>query len=113
MTLRARLGRLESAARSRTPLVWDLFIKASAGKVPLTDDEKASIAPQLSSFLAYAEQVQQVATSGVPPTSHPFGGASEWRDDEPQPSLPREDALAQAPDADRPHGLFKVPRVIG
>ena len=86
---------------------------ARLSRLELTDDEKASIAPQLSSFLAYAEQVQQVATSGVPPTSHPFGGASEWRDDEPQPSLPREDALAQAPDADRPHGLFKVPRVIG
>ena len=91
----------------------DIERLARLARLELTDDEKALIAPQLSSFLAYAEQVQQVATSGVPPTSHPFGGATEWRDDEPRPSLPRQEALAQAPEADRPHGLFKVPRVIG
>ena len=86
---------------------------AALAHLELDDTELDLFARQLGDILAYAEQVQQVATSGVPPTSHPFGGASEWRDDEPQPSLPREDALAQAPDADRPHGLFKVPRVIG
>jgi aspartyl/glutamyl-tRNA(Asn/Gln) amidotransferase C subunit len=69
----------------------DIERLARLSRLELTDDEKALIAPQLSSFLAYAEQVQQVATSGVPP----------------------QEALAQAPEADRPHGLFKVPRVIG
>jgi Asp-tRNA(Asn)/Glu-tRNA(Gln) amidotransferase C subunit len=35
------------------------------------------------------------------------------RDDVVRPSLPREEALAAAPDADIPAGLFKVPRVLG
>ena len=35
---------------------------ARLARLELTDDEKTLIAPQLASFLAYAEQVQQVAT---------------------------------------------------
>jgi aspartyl-tRNA(Asn)/glutamyl-tRNA(Gln) amidotransferase subunit C len=86
---------------------------ARLARLELTEEEKTLITPQLSSFLAYAEQVQQVATAGVPPTSHPFGTAGSWRDDTAQPSLPREEALSQAPEADLAHGLFKVPRVLG
>ena len=86
---------------------------ARLARLELTEHEKALITPQLSSFLAYAEQVQNVATAGVPPTSHPFGALGAWREDTPEPCLPRTDALAQAPDADRTAGLFKVPRVLG
>ena len=100
---------------------------ARLARLELTEAEIALITPQLSNFLAYAEQVQQVDTSGVPPTSHPLGtlGALrpstssgrpepvEGRDDTPQPSLPRSEALSQAPDADERAGLFKVPRVLG
>lgn len=93
---------------------------ARLARLELTEQEKALITPQLSAFLAYAEQVQNVDTSGVPPTSHPFGTLGAWRpepvegrDDTPQPSLQRDQALAQAPEADRGAGLFKVPRVLG
>lgn len=86
---------------------------ARLARLELTDHEKALLTPQLSAFLAYAEHVQDVATSGVPPTSHPLGTAGAWREDVPQPSLPRDEALSQAPEADVEHGLFKVPRVLG
>ena len=86
---------------------------ARLARVELTEHEKALITPQLSNFLAYAEQVQQVATAGVPPTSHPLGSIGAWREDAPVPCLPREEALSQARDADVAAGLFKVPRVIG
>jgi aspartyl-tRNA(Asn)/glutamyl-tRNA(Gln) amidotransferase subunit C len=86
---------------------------ARLARLALTDEEKAFITPQLSRFLAYAEQVQQVATAGVPPTSHPLGTIGSWRDDTPRPSLPRAEALSQAPEADLESGLFKVPRVLG
>jgi aspartyl-tRNA(Asn)/glutamyl-tRNA(Gln) amidotransferase subunit C len=89
---------------------------ARLARIELTEHEKTLLTPQLSSFLAYAEQVQQVATSGVPPTSHPLivdGTPATWRDDDPQPCLPRADALARAPEADVENGLFKVPRVLG
>src|SRR5919106_4498627 len=87
---------------------------ARLARIELTEHETALLTPQLSSFLAYAEQVQQVATSGVPPTSHPLivdRTPETWRNDDPQPCLPRAEALAQAPEADVENGLFKVPRV--
>jgi aspartyl-tRNA(Asn)/glutamyl-tRNA(Gln) amidotransferase subunit C len=86
---------------------------ARLARLELTEQEKALIPPQLSRFLAYAEQVQQVATTGVPPTSHPLGAAGSWREDTAQPSLSRDEALSQAPEAAPAQGLFKVPRVLG
>jgi aspartyl/glutamyl-tRNA(Asn/Gln) amidotransferase C subunit len=80
-----------------------------------SSQNKRRLTPQLP-VLAYAEQVQQVATTGVPPTSHPLGTTSgtnvSWRDDIPQASLDRTEALSQAPEADVARGLFKVPRVL-
>jgi aspartyl-tRNA(Asn)/glutamyl-tRNA(Gln) amidotransferase subunit C len=86
---------------------------ARLARLELTEDEKTLLTGHLSNFLAYAEQVQKIATSGVPPTSHPLGTVGSWRDDSLRASLPRKDALAQAPEADVGAGLFKVPRVIG
>jgi aspartyl-tRNA(Asn)/glutamyl-tRNA(Gln) amidotransferase subunit C len=86
---------------------------ARLARLDLTESEKTQLTPQLSSFLAYAEQVQQVATSGVPPTSHPLAGAGSWRDDIVVPSLARDEVLSQAPEPDLANGLFKVPRVLG
>ncbi len=91
----------------------DLTRVASLARLALTDDEHELFARQLAQVLDYARQVQSVETSGVPPTSHPTGATSPLRDDEVQPSLARDAALAQAPDAERAAGLFKVPRVIG
>ena len=53
-----------------------------------------------------------LTTAGVPPTSHPLATVGAWRDDVPQPSIDRRDAVAQAPEADLERGLFKVPRVL-
>ena len=85
---------------------------AHLARLELTDDEKDLFARQLAGILAYAEQIQRVATEGVPPTSH-AGEAAMMRDDEIRPSLPREASLAAAPDGDVGAGLFKVPRVLG
>jgi aspartyl-tRNA(Asn)/glutamyl-tRNA(Gln) amidotransferase subunit C len=85
---------------------------ARLARLELTEHEKTLLTPQLSSFLAYAEQVQQIATAGVPPTSHPLATVSAWRDDVPETSLDRTEAVAQASEGDVERGLFKVPRVL-
>ena len=85
---------------------------ARLARLELTADEKELFARQLADILAYAEQIQRVPTDGVEPTSH-AGDAAALRDDVVVPSLPREESLAAAPDADVPNGLFKVPRVLG
>jgi aspartyl-tRNA(Asn)/glutamyl-tRNA(Gln) amidotransferase subunit C len=86
---------------------------AALAQLELTPDEKQLFTKQLAEILAYAEQVQAIDTAGVAATAHVLPGQQVERDDTPQPSLPVEDALANAPDADLDAGLFRVPRVIG
>ena len=86
---------------------------AELARLALTSDERALFTRQLADILAYAEQVQEVDTSGIPPTSHACASAESLRDDQERPCLSPDEALAAAPDADRVAGLFKVPRVLG
>jgi aspartyl-tRNA(Asn)/glutamyl-tRNA(Gln) amidotransferase subunit C len=91
----------------------DLKNLARLARLELTADELALFSRQLSDFLAYADQVRQIDTDGVPPTSHPARSTGALRDDVLRPSFSRDDVLAQAPEADGEAGLFKVPRVLG
>lgn len=86
---------------------------AALANLALTDEERETFARQLADILAYANEVSRVDTTGVPPTAHVLREETALREDEPRPSLPRADALANAPDAAREAGLFRVPRVIG
>jgi aspartyl-tRNA(Asn)/glutamyl-tRNA(Gln) amidotransferase subunit C len=86
---------------------------AALSHLELDDAEAELLTRQLAEFLAYAEQVQQLPTANIPPTTHVMAPRAPLRPDEPRPSLSPGDALGNAPDADRAGGLFKVPRVIG
>ena len=86
---------------------------ARLARLALTVDERDLFARQLTGILQYAEQLREVDTTGVAPTSHPLALSAPLRDDERRPSLPRDEALKRAPDADLAAGLFKVPRVLG
>ena len=85
---------------------------ATLARLELTGDEVTRFAEQLTAILAYADQVQQVDTSGVEPRIT-TAESTRWRDDELAPALPRDLLLDEAPAADRSAGLFKVPRVLG
>jgi aspartyl-tRNA(Asn)/glutamyl-tRNA(Gln) amidotransferase subunit C len=85
---------------------------AELARLELDDAEVDLFTRQLDEILGYAEQVQEVDTAGVSPTSHALSLEGAWRADEPAPSLSREDAFANAPSADRAAGLFKVPKVL-
>lgn len=64
---------------------------------------------QLAAILEAVSKVSELDLSGVEPTSHPLDLVNVWAEDELRPSLPREAALANAPD---PHeGAFRVPSV--
>jgi aspartyl-tRNA(Asn)/glutamyl-tRNA(Gln) amidotransferase subunit C len=83
---------------------------ARLARLALSDDEVEALRDQLSQILAYAEQVGEVATADVPPTSHPLPLANVLRADDPRPSLPVDDVLAGAPRAEQ--GRFHVPRIV-
>jgi aspartyl-tRNA(Asn)/glutamyl-tRNA(Gln) amidotransferase subunit C len=86
---------------------------ATLAHLALTDDEVALFRRQLADILDYVRQVQAEDTSGVTPMSHVIDEATSERADEPADGLPRVSALANAPEAARESGLFKVPRVVG
>jgi aspartyl-tRNA(Asn)/glutamyl-tRNA(Gln) amidotransferase subunit C len=86
---------------------------AQLARLALDEAELELFARQLAGILAYAEQLQEVDTRNVPPTSHPLALTAALREDEVRPSLPRDEALRAAPEPDPAAGLFKVPRVIG
>jgi aspartyl-tRNA(Asn)/glutamyl-tRNA(Gln) amidotransferase subunit C len=97
-----------------TPLsLADVERIAALANLELTDEEKELFRRQLAEILAYAEQVQAIDTSGVPATAHVLARHGAERQDAPKPSLAVREALANAPEAEREAGLFKVPRVIG
>jgi aspartyl-tRNA(Asn)/glutamyl-tRNA(Gln) amidotransferase subunit C len=85
---------------------------AALARLELTPDEIDLFSTQLADILAYADAVQQIDTTGVPPTSHVDAGLPVWRDDVVVPSIERERVLAGAPGTTPRSGLFKVPKVL-
>ena len=85
---------------------------AALAHVALTEEEAERLTRQLASVLEYAAQIRELDTSGVEPTAHVLGQLPIQRPDEPADSLPRADALANAPDAPQAQEFFRVPRVI-
>jgi aspartyl-tRNA(Asn)/glutamyl-tRNA(Gln) amidotransferase subunit C len=85
---------------------------AALANLELDADEIDVFAKQLGDILAYADQVQQIDTAGVPPTASVVTRHAADRPDAVRPSLDREAALANAPDAALDAGLFRVPRVL-
>ena len=86
---------------------------ASLAQIELDQAEIDLFGRQLAEILTYVEQLQRIDTTGVPPTASIVAAHAADRDDQVRPSLDRADAIANAPDAARQAGLFRVPRVIG
>lgn len=65
------------------------------------------MAGELSGILGHVDRIAELDLEDVKPTSHVVELENVLRPDEPRPSWPRDDVLAQAPDpAD---GAFRVP----
>jgi aspartyl-tRNA(Asn)/glutamyl-tRNA(Gln) amidotransferase subunit C len=80
---------------------------ARLARLALTDDEVERLTGELGKILDAVGVVSELDLSEVVPTSHPLDLVNVWADDEPRPSLPPEDVLANAPEAE--DGLFRVP----
>ena len=80
---------------------------AKLARLKVTDDEVDRMAEELSKILEHVETMNELDLEGVEPTSHVVDLTNVLREDVPRPGLPREQALAQAPDA--AEGGFRVP----
>ncbi len=80
---------------------------AKLARLSFSDEEIDRLAPELSKIVEYVEQMDRLELEGVEPTSHVVELQNVLREDVPRPSLPKERALEQAPDA--ADGGFRVP----
>jgi aspartyl-tRNA(Asn)/glutamyl-tRNA(Gln) amidotransferase subunit C len=92
------------------PVEIDVEHVARLARLALTDEEKDRFGRQLAVILEHAEKVGEVAPKDVPPTLHPVPRSNVLRPDEPWASLPQDEALAGAPQAE--DGRVKVPRIV-
>jgi aspartyl-tRNA(Asn)/glutamyl-tRNA(Gln) amidotransferase subunit C len=83
---------------------------AELAKLRLSEAEIEQYAGQLSAILEYAERLQEVDTSSVPPTPYILPLVNVMRDDVTEPCLSNEKALANAPDSE--DGFFRVRAVF-
>lgn len=83
---------------------------AELSRLALTPEEVERMRVQLHGILEKFEEIKALDVAGVEPTTQAVPVASVTRPDVPAPSLPREQALANAPAAYE--GCFRVPRVI-
>ncbi len=80
---------------------------ARLARLALTEEEIDRFAGQLDAILEAVGKVAELDLSGVEPTLHPLALSNVLAEDAPRPSLPVEDALANAPDGE--DGAFRVP----
>ncbi len=88
----------------------DVVHVAKLARLSLSDQEKLELTHQLNAILTYVEQLQQLDTEGVVPTSHPMPLHNVMRLDIVQPSLSIEKVMLNAPEVE--NGQFKVPAVL-
>jgi aspartyl-tRNA(Asn)/glutamyl-tRNA(Gln) amidotransferase subunit C len=80
---------------------------AKLASLELTEEEVERLTGELNAILEAVSKVSELDLADVPPTSHPLELVNAWDEDEPRPSLPLDDAFANAPA--REGDLFKVP----
>ena len=83
---------------------------ARLARLAVTEKELDMFAGQLDVILQSIARIGEVAADDIPPTSHSVPLTNVLREDVEIPCLPREDALAGAPDT--AENRFRVPRIL-
>lgn len=83
---------------------------AKLARLQLDEAEVALYTDQMGRILDFFDELKQLDTAGVPMTAHPIPVSNAFREDTVRPSLPVEQALANAP---QPEGdYFRVPKIL-
>ena len=93
-----------------SPDDFDVEYVAELARIKLTPQEIATFRSQLGHVLEHVAKLNELDVAGVEPTAHSFPLYNVFRADEVRPSLPREEALANAPR--QAQGLFVVTKVL-
>lgn len=84
---------------------------ASLARLQFDDADLDLMTQQLGSIVEYINLLEEVDVEGVQPMAHAVEVSNVFRADEVKSSLPREQALANAPHADGE--FYLVPAVLG
>jgi aspartyl-tRNA(Asn)/glutamyl-tRNA(Gln) amidotransferase subunit C len=84
----------------------DVAHVARLARLRLSPAELEKMRDQLSNILDHFQMLQQIDVSTVPPTAQVTDLVNVLREDEIRPSLPHEQALANAPE--QQDGMFRV-----
>jgi aspartyl-tRNA(Asn)/glutamyl-tRNA(Gln) amidotransferase subunit C len=80
---------------------------ARLARLRLSEEEVETMVGELSGILEHVDRIGNLDLEGVEPTSHVVALENVLRADEPRPSLPRDSALASAPETQ--DGAFRAP----
>jgi len=83
---------------------------ANLARLAITEEETEMFTKQLDAMISFAEQLNELDTDGVEPTSHVLDMKNVMREDIPQEGLPQAEVLKNAPD--HQDGQVKVPSII-
>ena len=89
----------------------DVAKVAALARLRLPEQELAALGEQLVKIVDYIEQLGELNTDDVEPLAHPLEITNVLADDRLQESLPRDEALANAPKRD--DACYRVPAVLG
>jgi aspartyl-tRNA(Asn)/glutamyl-tRNA(Gln) amidotransferase subunit C len=103
---------MASATTQGSPYLTQADVQhvAKLARLELEPQEIEPMAAELSAIVGYVQKLSELDTSDVPPTAQVHLERLALRDDEPRPSLTREEALAEAPRV--AHDGFAVPGFV-
>lgn len=88
----------------------DVARLADLARIEMTDDQLATLAPQLDVILESVAVVARVSDQDIPPTSHAIEMVNVFRDDTVTASWPAAAMLAGAPAVE--DDQFRAPRIL-
>jgi aspartyl-tRNA(Asn)/glutamyl-tRNA(Gln) amidotransferase subunit C len=83
---------------------------ANLARLAITEKEAEELTNDLDAIISFAEELNELDTENVEPTSHVLDMKNIFREDVSKPGLPVEEVLKNAPDHE--NGQIKVPAII-
>ncbi|MDX8365197.1 Asp-tRNA(Asn)/Glu-tRNA(Gln) amidotransferase subunit GatC [Cytobacillus sp. IB215665] len=83
---------------------------ANLARLAITEEEAAKFTNQLDAIISFAEELNELDTTNIEPTSHVLNMTNVLREDVAKEGLPIDEVLKNAPD--HKGGQIRVPSII-
>jgi len=84
---------------------------ARLARLAIPESRVDAMAADLRAIVSHIDKLSSADVDGLEPMAHPFSTVNRLADDEPEPGMPVEDLLRNAPDVEG--DFLAVPKVIG